>query len=177
MADSHDSLAQELHRMAGALTALADRVRALEPAPVLDPEWFRIAQADVGHVKEISGPAAHPRILEAQALTRYREPQGDETPWCSAIMCLWMHQAGYTHTASAAARSWLTYGQELEDLRRGAVVVLWRGDPDSKSGHVGLALSWDADNVTMIGGNQGNAVSSKVYPRSRILSIRWPEAV
>lgn len=177
MTDSHDSIAQDLHRTAAALSALADRVRALEPAPVLDPEWLCIAQADVGRVKEISGPAAHPRILEAQALTRYCEPQGDETPWCSAIMCLWMHQAGYTHTASAAARSWEHWSKALPELRRGAVVVLWRGDPDSSSGHVGLALSWDEDNVTLVGGNQGNEVSSKVYPRSRIVSIRWPTEV
>lgn len=173
MASDVEQIADELLRLSSKVSALAARLRELAPEPEPDPAWFAIAQEDVGRVREVPGREAHPRIAEALSMTRHPS-RSDETPWCSAIMCLWLAEASLPHTGSAAARSWLEYGTECE-LRRGAIVTLWRGSPDSSSGHVGLALSWDKDNVTLIGGNQGNSVSSKEYPRSRILRVCWPE--
>lgn len=142
----------------------------------LEPDWLTIAKSDLVKVREVPGRKAHPRIAEALAQTRHPS-RSDETPWCSAIMCLWMHECGLPHTRSASARSWHTYGRELAELQRGAIAVLWRVSPSSRSGHVALVVDWDDTYVQLLGGNQSNQVCVKSYPRTRILEggIRWPE--
>lgn len=152
-----------------ALNRLQDR------APV--PAWAAIALGDLSAgVAEVSGRAAHPRIVQALAETHHPS-RSDETAWCSAIMCLWMAESGLQDTNSAAARSWLKWGVKCEPWRQWAVCVLWRVSPASRSGHVGLLAGWDDKHVRLLGGNQGNQVSIKAYPRSRVLGVRWPDGL
>lgn len=138
-----------------------------------DPVWFARAQREIG-VKERAGMADHPRILEYHAATKLHAKH-DEVPWCSAFVCWVMEGTDIASTRSAAARSWLTWGRKLDKPQRGCVVVLdRRSDDNPKAAHVAFYLGDEGDSVRLLGGNQGNAVSTRLYPKSRVLGYRWP---
>lgn len=99
----------------------------------------------------------------------------DKTPWCSAFVNRVAALSGLKGSGSLAARSWLKVGEEVptEQAREGDVVVFWRESPDSWKGHVGIYAGTDGGgNIRVIGGNQGDSVSTKSYPISRLLSVR-----
>lgn len=64
---------------------------------------------------------------------------------------------------------------DVNNAKPGDVVVFWRGSKDSWKGHVAFYSHHDANNVYVLGGNQGNAVSIQAYPRSRLLDVRTME--
>ena len=101
----------------------------------------------------------------------------DEVSWCSSFVCAMFewNELRIPSTRSAAARSWLEWGNELSEPKRGAVVVFWRQSPDSWKGHVGFYIDETADSILVLGGNQGNKVSIKRYSKSRLLGYRWPD--
>jgi uncharacterized protein (TIGR02594 family) len=136
--------------------------------------WYAIAQSKLG-IHEIPGPKANAFIvecLESTTLDR-RDAMLDETAWCSAFVNRVMQLAGVEGTNSAWARSWLNWGREPDDeeFGKGVIVVLERG---ANSGHVGFLADWDDDTVTLLGGNQGDAVSLAIFPQSRVLGYRVP---
>ena len=75
---------------------------------------------------------------------------------------------------NAAARSWLNVGRAIHDPEPGDVVVFWRGQMDSWTGHVGIftGVSLDGTRIYTLGGNQSNAVTISAYPKERLLSFR-----
>lgn len=140
---------------------------------VIEPDWLLCARREIG-VKERPGDADNPRIVEYLSATRIKPAmQEDETPWCAAFVSWVLEQSGIPSTRSAAARSYLSWGQELAEPRRGCVVVLSRTQAPAH-GHVGFYLSGSPQHVLVLGGNQSNRVSIKEYPRERVLSYRWP---
>jgi len=138
------------------------------------PKWLEIAFNELG-VEEIPGPEHNPRIQEYLAAVDLPGAE-DETAWCSAFVNWVMKQAGHERTGSGAARSWLTYGNEIMDPLYGDIVVLWREDPDSWKGHVGFYAGMDRkkERIFILGGNQGNMVSVRAYPADRLLQYRRP---
>ena len=152
--------------------------KVCEPSPEqLEPPWLTLAKAEIG-VKEIPGARSNARIIEYFSTTRLGGPAGgDSTPWCSAF-CNWvMQQAGYIPTRRANARSWLTWGEEIDEPRLGAIAVLWRDNPVSPAGHVGFYVASLPNRVVLLSGNQNNAVGYKEYGTGRVLSYRWPKGV
>ena len=140
---------------------------------MIAPEWMIVATRELAHgVKEVPGPEANPRIVDYHAATSF-EATSDEVPWCSSFVNWCLQHAGYEGTRSAAARSWLTWGEPLDDPRYGAITVLARGKNPSL-GHVGFFTGYEGDLVQILGGNQGNAVSIAGYPSARVLAYRWP---
>lgn len=141
-----------------------------------DPPWLAIAKREIG-VKEIAGPGDHPRIVEYLAATRITPAlHRDETPWCAAFVTWVLESAGIASTRSAAARSYLTWGQELAEPKRGCIAVLTRPGADhAGAGHVGFYVGSSDEDVLLLGGNQMNAVCMRLYARERVLSYRWPE--
>lgn len=126
-------------------------------------------------VAEIPDPhGENPRIVEYHATTG--QPGDDEIPWCSSFVNWCVQQAGGKGTGSARARSWLGWGRP-DAPRPGTICVLWRGSPTSATGHVGFLLDHDEYGVYLLGGNQGNRVSVRRYPKSQVLSYRKPEPV
>lgn len=98
----------------------------------------------------------------------------DDVSWCSSFVNCCLSESGHAGTRSKAARSWLAWGEEISAPRLGAVAVFVRGDNPAQ-GHVGLVLGVHGNgDLDILGGNQGNAVSIKRYPRWRLLSLRWP---
>lgn len=129
--------------------------------------WLSIAKAEKG-TKEIIGTQDNPRIIEYHSTTTLKATD-DETPWCSAFVCWCLQQAGYKHTHSAAAKSYLKYGVPC-DMVLGSIAVFER-----KGGnHVGFVVAWDDVFVFVLGGNQQNEVNVKQYARNRLLATRFP---
>ena len=138
------------------------------------PRWLQIAQQEESRgVHEVSGAQHNPRILEYHQTTSLGAST-DETAWCSAFVNWCIRQAGVVGTNRANARSWLSWGHALVTPRYGCVTVLWRGAPNGWQGHVGFYIRETGSHVYMLGGNQGNAVNVRPYPKRRLLGYRWP---
>lgn len=142
------------------------------PADPGCPAWLPIAFGELGQ-RELAGAAHNARIIAYHATTTLKATS-DEVAWCSAFLNWVMRQAGKSGTGSAAARSWLKWGVTLPSPRLAAVAVLWRGDPASDQGHVGIVVGFDRDHVWLLGGNQGDAVTVARFPRGQVLGFRWP---
>lgn len=143
----------------------------------MDPVWLRIARMERG-VKERPGAEHHPRILE-YLQTVDLEGVGeltDEISWCSAFVQWCLEKADISGTGSAAARSWLHWGELIGEPRIGAVVVLKRGT-EAWQGHVGFVTGVHGNNIVVLGGNQNNEVCEQPYSKSKVLGYRWPRRV
>jgi uncharacterized protein (TIGR02594 family) len=85
-----------------------------------------------------------------------------------------MTEAGYQGTDSAAAISWDTWGDELPlaEPRYGCIVVSRRPGGN----HVGFYLEdINEDAISLLGGNQGDAVSIIDWWKEDVISYRWPK--
>ncbi len=131
--------------------------------------WMEHALAERG-TAELAGPGSAARVLEYLRTTTLPAAMAsnDETPWCSAFVNWCMIEAGVKGTGSAAARSWLSWGEPIDEPVRGCVTVLSRGT----GGHVGFYLRTVGDKLHLLGGNQGDAVRVAGYDRSRLLGFR-----
>lgn len=133
---------------------------------------FQIAQRFVG-VKELPGDADNPFILSMLRLDA-SWPASDEIAWCSAYVNYVCWLLRLPRSKSLAARSWLDVGMPiaLKDAKPDAdIVVLSRG-LDPKAGHVGFYAGQDAVWVSLLGGNQANAVGLAAFERIRVLGVR-----
>jgi uncharacterized protein (TIGR02594 family) len=143
-----------------------------------DQPWLKRAIADLG-LHELPGAAARPRIIEMYAKAGHPEITSDEVAWCSAALNTWMVEANIRGTGSLAARSWLAWGRAV-DIRkvipRGAVLIFRRED-SSWQGHVCLCLEDRDGIVTVIGGNQSDAVTIARYRKAALIGARWPDTV
>jgi len=137
-----------------------------------DARWLREAWREFGQA-ERSGTSDNPRIV---ALFRDVGQAGvirDEVAWCAAFCGACLERGGIASTRSLMARSYLAWGEAAAEPRMGAVAVFSRGSNPAE-GHVGFWLGETEDAVVLLGGNQSNAVSVAAYPKSRLLSVRWP---
>lgn len=147
--------------------------RALGAVPPETP-WLDIAMSQLG-VREIPGLSHADAILEYHKTTTLKATT-DETPWCSSFVNWCFKKAGIPGTNSAAARSWLKWGEETEP-RRGCVVVLSRGS-NPVNGHVGFYLGTaPGGRIIVLGGNQGNQVSKQKFPKTQVIGYRWPKEI
>lgn len=146
----------------------------------LEVTALEVAERFLG-LKEVAGPVSNPQVL---AMLRLDEswPEGDEVPWCSALpnyVCFFL---GLPRSKSLRARSWLKVGREvrLEDAEPGFdLVILARGsgpqpgkENTTASGHVGFYVGRAGDDLLVLGGNQGNAVSVERFKSIRLLTVQ-----
>ncbi|HEY4246667.1 MAG TPA: TIGR02594 family protein [Lacunisphaera sp.] len=137
-----------------------------------NPSWLDIAFNERG-VKSFPAGTSNPRIEEYhRSISNCK--WSDKIPWCSSFLHWSMSEAGLDGTGSALARSWLYWGGPIDQPRHGCVVVLWREQPDSPKGHVGLFLEQDSKHVHLWGGNQLDEVREHFYPNNMVLGYRWP---
>lgn len=95
--------------------------------------------------------------------------------WCAAFVNSTLKQSGLPTTGSNLARSFLGYGQPVNQPQRGDIAVFSRGDPNGPYGHVGFFAGYDPQGrIQVLGGNQGNSVSVAAYDPSRLLGFRRP---
>ena len=149
------------------MTSLRMTVDTLRDAP-----WLPIARGERGVRAHPSG-SSNPRITGYHAGTAIAG-YDDKANWCSSFVDWTLRQAGIAGTGSALARSWLAWGDALDEPRAGCIAVLWREDPASWKGHVGFFVREDGDAVVLLGGNQLGSVREQRHPRATVLSYRWP---
>lgn len=138
-----------------------------------EPRWLTLARAYIG-TREIRGNRHNPLILRWWIAIRAAWFKDDETPWCAAYVGGVLEEAGIVSSRSAAARSYLKWGEKLTKPALGAVVVFSR----TGGGHVGFVVGRDTRGRLMVlGGNQGDAVNIKPFNEDRILGYRWPPGV
>ena len=150
------------------------------------PPWLEIAWNELGRgVSEVGGDELdNARIVEYHRHTTL-QATNDEVAWCSSFACACMDWGGYRSPNSARARSWLAWGVGLQVPPHGAVCVIQRGrrpqpGPEvlKAKGHVGFYVGTaNPREILLLGGNQGNEVSVKAYPKERVLGYRWPQWV
>jgi uncharacterized protein (TIGR02594 family) len=136
--------------------------------------WLRVARAELG-VRNFPAGSSNPRITGYHAGTSIHG-YDDKANWCSSFVHWALGQVGIPGTASALARSWLDWGQPLDEPRLGCIAVLWREEPQGWKGHVGYFVRLEGDDVVLLGGNQLESVREHRYPRSQVLAYRWPSA-
>jgi uncharacterized protein (TIGR02594 family) len=131
-------------------------------------------------IKEQPGSASNPLVLfMLQHVAGW--VQDDAVAWCSAFVGFIAWLWDLPQSNSLAARSWLKVGTpiSLVEARPGFdIVVLKRGANSpgpsvlEAEGHVGFFVSQDIGGVTVLGGNQGDAVSIEKFPVDRVLGVR-----
>lgn len=124
-------------------------------------------------VREVAGvDNNNPEILKYFKEIGQSWVKNDEMAWCSAFINWCAKASGYEYTGALNARSWLAVGRISDKPEMGDIVILWRESKQSWKGHVGILIKELEDSVLILGGNQGNEVSIKAYPKERVLSIR-----
>lgn len=98
----------------------------------------------------------------------------DETAWCSAMVNWCAKTEGYEYSAKLNARSWLDFGEVIEekDRKLGDLVIFWRVSEDDWRGHVGFFINEQDGWINCLGGNQGNELNIKPYAKRRVLGYR-----
>lgn len=146
-----------------------------QPPP---PPWLTPALGAIGEA-EVPGEADNLLIREMHASVD-GTPLADEIPWCSAFVAWALRRGGLVlpRGITRAARSWLKADGLVpsDEPCRGAIAVLWRGDPTGWQGHVGFLLGRSPSAVVLLGGNQRNAVSAQAFPSYQVLGYRWHPA-
>jgi uncharacterized protein (TIGR02594 family) len=155
-------------------TVPVDRVK---PFPVTAA--LELAKSHLGE-REIAGSQHNPFIVDC-----FKEigatPRNDETAWCAAFAGAMLKRSGMAcleGDAGLTARGYLNYGHAIDEPEEGCLVVFWRVKPNSWQGHVAFVESWTATTLTIVGGNQSNAVTrmtvARTGPKSQVLGYRRP---
>lgn len=134
------------------------------------PRHIQLAFGEL-NTREILGPRHNPRIIAYHATTKLKATT-DEVAWCSSFANAVVTWSGFKGTDSAAALSWLDWGEPCAEPVLGCVAVYRRGD-NPKQGHVGFPVGRCTNgDIALLAGNQGNEVSVDPYPNLRLLGFR-----
>lgn len=137
--------------------------------------WLLEAQRAIG-ITEDTSRNDNPLIMGWARRLRI-DYANDAVPWCGLFVA---HCIGLTlpaeplPTTPLLARAWRKLGVACATPQPGAVMVFWRGSPQAATGHVGFYVGEDASAYHILGGNQGDAVNVRRFPRNRFLMARWP---
>lgn len=138
----------------------------------LKPIWLNKAIGEIG-VEETPGVKSTARVVEYHKSTAAGAAP-DSVPWCSSFVNWVFKICGVEGTRSKAALSWLQWGEKCGPIVGAVGVIRWR--PWQRKGHVGFVVGKTPEGrIILCGGNQGDAVSLKSYPRRKFAGFRWPE--
>lgn len=134
---------------------------------------YELAKAEIGTVEWAKGN--NPKVVAYFKDAGHPQVKDDETAWCAAFVGAMLKRAGVRGTGKLTARSYLDWGVPVERGRaeEGDIVVLRRGT-SSWQGHVGFFVKDNGKTITILGGNQSNAVNRKPYrvDKGQLLGIR-----
>lgn len=135
-----------------------------------EPVWLAEARKNIG-IKETKGGVHTPEVLKYWKDIKRGGIKDDETPWCAAFVGAMLERSGIKSSRFESAKSYLQWGDLLTQPVVGCVVVFTRDG----GGHVGFVVGQDkSGNLLVLGGNQGDAVNVRSFPRSRVTGYRWP---
>jgi uncharacterized protein (TIGR02594 family) len=127
------------------------------------PRMLKAAVADFG-VKETPGPGSTTAIMQWAHALGIRGYRSDDIPWCGLAVAHWAQEAGRPITEQPLwALSWRHWGEPVTDSPALGDVLVWsrRG-----GGHVGMYVGHDETHFHCLGGNQGDAVNIRRFPRT-----------
>lgn len=150
------------------------------------PSWASTMRAITGTM-EVAGEGDNPKILAMADAIAEQFPEmrtycdlytHDSIPWCGLAAAHCMAVNGYRPPFAAGdtgkflwAKSWSTWGNELDEPRLGCVVVLTR----EGGGHVGFLEEVQDTTLRIRGGNQSDAVNVQSFPKSSVIAYVWPD--
>jgi uncharacterized protein (TIGR02594 family) len=145
-------------------------------------KWLDEARRLIG-TREVPGAANNPVIMSWGNRLGARvlgiAYGADSVPWCGLFAAWCVHHAGITPPPIAIrAKAWATWGDAIGTTGTrpplGAIAVFGRDG----GGHVGFVDSVNRDgSLNILGGNQGDAVNVRRFPRARLIALRWPKGV
>jgi uncharacterized protein (TIGR02594 family) len=95
------------------------------------------------------------------------------TAWCAAFVNASLAKSGRQGTGQMNARSFMDWGQPVDQPQPGDVAVFSRGDPNGWQGHVGFYQGVGPDGkIQVLGGNQGDSVSVAGFDPGQLLGYR-----
>lgn len=156
-----------------------DAVGTKETKGLANPShvWFKEALRLMG-LREVAGPKSNKTILDMAKNLRI-DYKGDDIPWCGLFVG---HCVGSTLEREPlpgnvlSARAWGRFGISTQPTM-GAIMVFWRKSLGSGLGHVAFYAGEDADAYRVVGGNQGDSVSTTWIAKDRLVGARWPATV
>lgn len=138
-----------------------------------EPKWLTEARKHIG-LSEIKGREHSAEILQFWKDIKRGGIKDDETAWCAAFVGAMLERSGVKSSRFESAKSYLEWGGLIGSPVLGCIVVFTR----QGGGHVGFAVGRDkAGNLLVLGGNQGDEVSIRAFPVSRVSGYRWPAGV
>lgn len=136
----------------------------------IESTWLIEARKHIG-LRETKGSQHAPEIVQFWKDIKRGGIKDDETPWCAAFVGAMLERSGIKSSRFESAKSYLQWGDLLTQPVVGCVVVFTRDG----GGHVGFVVGQDAQgHLLVLGGNQGDAVNVRSFPRSRVSGYRWP---
>jgi len=122
--------------------------------------------------KEKPGDASNP-VVDQFYIDAAGVKHDDSVPWCAAFMGAMLVRTGGKSTGKLTARSYLDWGEPIarEDAREGDIVIFRRGKSEWQ-GHVGFFVKDNGTTITVLGGNQSDAVTRQSYAASALLGVR-----
>ena len=134
---------------------------------------YELAEAEIGTVEWKSG--SNPKVVAYFKDAGHPEVKDDATAWCAAFVGAMLTRSGIRGTSQLNARSYLGWGEPVErkNAQPGDIVVLSRGK-SSWQGHVGFFVRDNGSTITLLGGNQQDAVNRRAYrvDGGQLLGIR-----
>lgn len=134
--------------------------------------WIKTAREAIGQ-KEVPGGSSNPWIVNLWLkIAPWLGSDDSKTPWCGALVRNCLQSCGLPFPKHwYRAKDYLTLPVKLDKPAYGCIVVFER----EGGGHVGFVVGQDEQgNLMCLGGNQGDAVNIRPFPRSRVLGYRWP---
>lgn len=132
---------------------------------------YELAEAEIGTVEWAKGD--NPKVVAYFRDSGNAGVKSDATAWCAAFVGAMLHRAGMQGTGSLAARSYLKWGDGVnrDQAKPGDIVIFKRGNSQWE-GHVAFFVRDNGSTITVLGGNQADAVNRRAYRADALLGIR-----
>ena len=134
---------------------------------------YKLAETEIGTVEWKDG--SNPKVVAYFKDAGHPEVTDDQTAWCAAFVGAMLYRSGMAGTGMLNARSYLSWGEAVDrkDAQPGDIVILSRGN-STWQGHVGFFVRDNGSTITVLGGNQANAVNRRAYrvDGGQLLGIR-----
>ncbi len=141
-----------------------------------EPAWLR-------HARSLLGTCEAPGAANNQTIMGWAKRLGtkvlgmlynaDSVPWCGLFVAHCLAEDGIAAAPIAVrAKAWATWGVNIaaDRIAPGAVLVFDRAG----GGHVGFYVGEDKTSYHVLGGNQGDRVSTMRLEKLRCIARRWP---